>query len=143
MLLMNTPPLDWFGFLGIFSEKLEKMGSDVDFSDYPTMAYERKLEIISFAENVFVYFGLALVFGYAFRFLTDIEFIRLMLILWVLAYGIGITTDVLLIHGGYYLPAYKRFKGTDIKKIFKLFVFIIYHSAIYLTLGSYLGRFII
>jgi integrase len=129
--------------LGVLSEKVASIESKVDFSDYPIAEYDRKLELLSFFENVILYFALGTILGYYFRYMSLQEFTETMLKVWGFGYSVGIPADALLINRGYYLPAYNKFKGTPFLKILKFFLITIYHSAWYAVFGMLLGRFIL
>lgn len=143
LLVCNTPPIDWLGFLGLWDSLFERMETDVTFDDIPEMGYNRRMQVFSFTENVLVYLALGVVFGLVFKAWNTADFLELMVKIWGVAYAAGIMADALLIHSGLYFPPYKRFKGVALMKILKLFVFTIYHSAIYVVLGIIIGRIIL
>ncbi|MFQ5761781.1 MAG: hypothetical protein ACE5PO_01985 [Candidatus Bathyarchaeia archaeon] len=143
LVVCNTPPIDWLGFLGLWDSFFERIETDIDLGDMPETGYNRRMQVFSFTENVLVYLALGVVFGILFKAWSTASFLELMAKIWGIAYVVGIMADALLIHRGLYFPPYKRFKGVPLMQILKLYVITIYHSAIYVVLGIVIGRIIL
>lgn len=140
----NTPPLDLIEFARLLREGTQEIDLHNEILDEDMhIVLNRKTEIFGFLENVIVYFVLGLVFGLVFQFMEFNRFLNIMLIIWSIAYPAGILADVLLIHYGTYIPMYNKLKGTKFRKLFKLFGFTIYRSALYVIIGVAIGRFLL
>ena len=144
ILAWNTPPLDLIEFARLLREGAQEidlhneiLGEDMH------LVLDRKTEIFGFLENVIIYFALGLIFGVVFQFMEFGRFVSVMLIILSIAYPAGIIVDVLLIHYGTYIPLYKKLKGTKLRKLFRLFGFTIYRSALYVMIGIAIGRFLL
>lgn len=105
--------------------------------------YSRNLEIFGFLENVVIYLALGLIFGIVFRAMPTTDFLILMAEIWGIAYVVGIVLDAVLINEGLYFPIYSKFKKRGLIATFKLFVFTIYRSAVYLVIGLSVGRLLL